>query len=314
MALLSSPYRASRAGSASPLPPPPPPKAIDLNSSTRSTDRETGHKITRRAFHCDLILEDDTPETLDLVALIGEPIEPISCLPAPTAARPSTPPPETSSPQKQDEKRYASLVEELVKTEKSYLSRLRALKINYADPLREFAKDRNTQIIPLYEAKNLFSNIDQVVNASAAFLSDLEAMANAGEIYSVADICLRHVSIPRARLMIAGRAANVCAVQGVSRQAGRGAKVVSRDVEEACRVWDVYRCEYYCRYKLTEEHQISYPGDRQYRPARAAHGTRPADPAVYPSLVHHGQMSGTNVADQVQTATGSASGVADSRM
>ena len=44
--------------SMSPLPPPPPPKAIDLNSSTRSTDKETGAKITRRAFLCDLIVEE----------------------------------------------------------------------------------------------------------------------------------------------------------------------------------------------------------------------------------------------------------------
>lgn len=196
MALLSSPYKASRAGSISPLPPVPPPKAIDLNSSTRSTDRETGHKITKRAFHCDLIVENDDPETLELVQLLGEPLEPITSLPRAGPSRPVTAPLDSSSPHKQDDKRYASLVEELVRTEKSYLSRLRALKINYADPLREFAKDRNTQIIPLYEAKNLFSNIDQIVNASAAFLSDLEAMAEKGEISIAADICVRHVSEP----------------------------------------------------------------------------------------------------------------------
>ena len=124
-------------------------------------------------------------ETLDLVGLLGQPIDPISCMPA-GASRPATPPAD-ASPHKQDDKRYHSLVDELIKTEKSYLSRLRALKINYADPLREFAKDRNTQIIPLYEAKNIFGNIDQVANASAAFLSDLES----GD---VADVCLRHVS------------------------------------------------------------------------------------------------------------------------
>lgn len=134
-------------------------------------------------------------DTLSLVNLLGQPLEPISCIPTAGPSRPATPPAESWSPRKQDDKRYQSLVEELVRTERSYLSRIRALKINYADPLREFAKDRNTQIIPLYEAKNLFSNIDQVVNASAAFLLDLEAMWADGSVDGVADICLRHVRV-----------------------------------------------------------------------------------------------------------------------
>jgi hypothetical protein len=58
---LSSPYRSTgplgRQRSTSPLPPAPPAKPIDLNSSTRTTDRETGAKITRRAFLCDVVLE-----------------------------------------------------------------------------------------------------------------------------------------------------------------------------------------------------------------------------------------------------------------
>lgn len=64
----------------------------------------------------------------------------------------------------------------------------------YADPLRAFAKDQNTQIIPLYEAKNLFANIDLIVPASQAFLADLEAMwaSEQGET-TVGDVCLRHV-------------------------------------------------------------------------------------------------------------------------
>lgn len=55
---LTSPHKSgSRHRSTSPLPPPLPPKAIDLNSSTRSTDRETGSKVTRRAFLCDVVVE-----------------------------------------------------------------------------------------------------------------------------------------------------------------------------------------------------------------------------------------------------------------
>lgn len=104
--------------------------------------------------------------------------------------------PQSWSPKKKEDasKRLGSLFEELVRTERSYLSRIRTLKTDYADPLREFSKDKSTQIIPAYEAKNLFANIDQVVVASAAFLVDLEQAWAAGygpEV--VGDICLRHV-------------------------------------------------------------------------------------------------------------------------
>lgn len=67
MAPLSSPYKVgnmnvagpSRHRSASPLPPVLPPKAIDLNSSTKSTDQVSGTKITRRAFICDVVVENE---------------------------------------------------------------------------------------------------------------------------------------------------------------------------------------------------------------------------------------------------------------
>jgi len=66
---------------------------------------------------------------------------------------------------------------------------------SYADPLRKFAKDEMSKIIPLYEAKTLFCNIDAIVPAAAVFLADLEAMFDAGMGSStVGDVCLRHVS------------------------------------------------------------------------------------------------------------------------
>jgi len=71
MPALSSPYKASgeaRTRSASPLPPPVPAKPIDLNSSTRSTDRETGAKISRRAFLCDVVIEREGEGTFRSVA------------------------------------------------------------------------------------------------------------------------------------------------------------------------------------------------------------------------------------------------------
>ncbi|RSH95410.1 hypothetical protein EHS25_000497 [Saitozyma podzolica] len=195
------------------LPPPLPPKMIDLNSSTRSTDRESEKKITRRAFLCDVVVEREGEETNALLAQFGQPLSPLSTLPAPlsTTSNPTTPSRSRSvaaedddgreaaheawAPNKREEmaKRLSNLIEELVRTERSYLQRIKVLKQCYADPLRAFAKDQNTQIIPLYEAKNLFANIDLIVPASHAFLADLEAMwaSEQGEA-TVGDVCLRH--------------------------------------------------------------------------------------------------------------------------
>lgn len=174
-------------------------------------------------------------ETTTLLSHLGRPLTPPSTLPpvaAPTISRPTTPSRQfeddddeeesssTWSPKKREDmsKRLHSLVEELVRTERSYLSRIKALKSvsqslpighylwrvlkrryaniqSYADPLRSFAKDKHTQIIPLYEAKNLFANIDQVVPASMSFLADLENMWDNGRgIDMVGDVCLKHVS------------------------------------------------------------------------------------------------------------------------
>lgn len=54
-------------------------------------------------------------------------------------------------------------------------------------------------ILPLYEAKQLFANIDNIVAANTAFSVDLEEMFHAGDAELwVGDICLKHVSgLPR---------------------------------------------------------------------------------------------------------------------
>lgn len=46
-------------------------------------------------------------------------------------------------------------------------------------------------IIPVYEAKTLFANIDQVILASIRFVMDLERATP----HDVAHICLKHVSL-----------------------------------------------------------------------------------------------------------------------
>nr|XP_031862275.1 uncharacterized protein CI109_002240 [Kwoniella shandongensis]KAA5529347.1 hypothetical protein CI109_002240 [Kwoniella shandongensis] len=203
----------ARHKSAEPLPPPPPPKLIDLSSSTKSTDRETGNKITRRAFLCDVVVEREGEETANLLAHLGEPLKPLSTLPPPppsTNGRPTTPSRLALPPDSDDERdgaspgwtgarkdemthRLSNLIDELVRTERSYLSRVHALKTSYADRLRLFARDPNQQLIPPYEAKAMFANIEAIVPASAAFLTDLDAMLRSGKgEETVGDICLRH--------------------------------------------------------------------------------------------------------------------------
>lgn len=88
-----------------------------------------------------------------------------------------------------------SVINELVTSERSYVDRLRLLKDSYADPLRKFAKNKETAIIPLYDAKTLFGNIDNLIPVNEAFLVDLERMLAPGgskTVGGVGDVALRH--------------------------------------------------------------------------------------------------------------------------
>jgi hypothetical protein len=82
-----------------------------------------------------------------------------------------------------------------VETERGYVKRLRSLKNDYADPLRNFARSKNTSIIPAYEAKTLFGNVDNLLPVNEAFLTDLEKMLapnGAKVVGGVGDVALRH--------------------------------------------------------------------------------------------------------------------------
>ncbi len=83
------------------------------------------------------------------------------------------------------------IIKELVTTERNYVKKLRILKTEYGDPLRTFAREKTTAIIPPYEAKTLFGNIDQLLPVNEAFLADLEKMdENRGP--GVGDVALKH--------------------------------------------------------------------------------------------------------------------------
>lgn len=85
----------------------------------------------------------------------------------------------------------ADIVKELVSTERSYVKKLRILKTDYADPLRNFSKNKHTAIIAPYEAKTLFGNVDNLVPVNEAFLADLEEMEREGGV-GVGDVALKH--------------------------------------------------------------------------------------------------------------------------
>ena len=94
-----------------------------------------------------------------------------------------------------DTSTLTSVINELISSEKSYVKRLQMLKYNYADPLRRFARSKDTVIIPPYEAKTLFGNIDNLLPVNEAFLTDLERMAapNGHKVVGgVGDVALRH--------------------------------------------------------------------------------------------------------------------------
>lgn len=87
------------------------------------------------------------------------------------------------------------VINELVSTEQSYVKRLRILKIDYADPLRTFSRSKSTAIIPPYEAKTLFGNIDQLLPVNEAFMEDLEKMMlpdGPHTVGGIGDVALKH--------------------------------------------------------------------------------------------------------------------------
>lgn len=87
------------------------------------------------------------------------------------------------------------MIQELVTTERSYVKRLQSLKNDYADPLRTFARSKNTAILPAREARVLFGNIDNLLPVNEAFLTDLERMMapnGARTVGGVGDVALKH--------------------------------------------------------------------------------------------------------------------------
>ncbi|KAG8691085.1 hypothetical protein FRC11_006908 [Ceratobasidium sp. 423] len=182
-----------------------PVKQVPLAPASDDEPRPT-HPTTR-AFFCGVVVEgagegELTQDVQELVASLGEPMpaQEVPYLPRSTSAPASgslsslSEAPSSTSMSRSasaDAAVLSEVITELVTTERSYLKRLYMLKSSYADPLRSFAKTKDTSIIDAYAAKTLFGNVDQLIPVSEAFLADLEVMLS-GHGPGVGDVAIKH--------------------------------------------------------------------------------------------------------------------------
>ncbi|KAH9482553.1 Rho guanine nucleotide exchange factor gef2 [Psilocybe cubensis] len=161
--------------------------------------------VTRRAFYCGVVVEGSEngrrlPEEIqDLVLSLGNPLPSESSEEIlATQSNQSLVDIDRAAQRKRallDPSALSSVINELLTSERTYVKRLQSLKVDYADPLRNFARNKDTAIIPAYEAKTLFGNIDVLLPVNEAFLTDLELMLAPNghlSVGGVGDVCLRH--------------------------------------------------------------------------------------------------------------------------
>ncbi|KAI9507546.1 hypothetical protein F5148DRAFT_1307723 [Russula earlei] len=185
-----------------------PRKAVPLASGDDGEHSGSNSKvvpITRRAFFCGVIVESEggkeiSEDVQELVASLGEPL----CSQSDTdTVQPNSFEREDDSNADADTYRkttgrssaFDDILNEFVATERSYVKRLRTLKHDYADPLRTFARSKDTAIISLYDANTLFGNIDNLLPVNEALLADLEKMESPEgpqTIGFIGDVVLRH--------------------------------------------------------------------------------------------------------------------------
>ncbi|KAI0776132.1 hypothetical protein BD413DRAFT_261330 [Trametes elegans] len=169
----------------------------------RPKQRSTGANVTRRTFLCGVVVEgadsgrELSQDVQDLVASLGEPMDMESEPLSPSSSQQNTNLTNIGSsrvPAVTNTDALNEVIRELVSTERSYVKRLRILKTDYADPLRSFARSKETAIIPPYEAKTLFGNVDNLLPVNEAFLTDLEKMEKMAHKGGpgVGDVALKH--------------------------------------------------------------------------------------------------------------------------
>ncbi|KAF8897687.1 hypothetical protein BD779DRAFT_1608223 [Infundibulicybe gibba] len=162
-------------------------------------------RVTKRVFFCGIVVEGSEngrrlPEDIqELVLSFGKTVASESSVDILSSTPdPSSTDSGTNGQRKRaltDASALSSVINELVTSERSYVKRLQILKHDYADPLRNFSRSKDTSILPPYEAKTLFGNVDNLLPVNEAFLTDLEKMLapnGAKTVGSVGDVCLRH--------------------------------------------------------------------------------------------------------------------------
>ncbi|KAA1466780.1 hypothetical protein DENSPDRAFT_767026 [Dentipellis sp. KUC8613] len=166
-----------------------------------SKPRQPG--ITRRVFYCGVVVESENGRDIpldvqELIQSLGDPLSEFEERESPSAealAEERVSDTETRIQDMTNTSAVQELITELVITERSYVKRLHILKQDYADPLRSFARSKETAIIPAYEAKTLFGNLDDLLPVNQALLADLEKMMlpdGPQTVGSVGDVVLRH--------------------------------------------------------------------------------------------------------------------------
>ncbi|KAF9534699.1 hypothetical protein CPB83DRAFT_780431 [Crepidotus variabilis] len=164
-----------------------------------------GPSVTRRVFYCGVVVEGSEngrrlpDEIQDLVLSLGNPLpsEESSGGQAPAQGEYMNDIDKAAQRKRalMDPEALVNVVNELTTSERVYVNRLQVLKHDYADPLRNFARSKETAIIPAYEAKTLFGNIDNLLPVNEAFLTDLERMMGPNGhqmVGGVGDVALKH--------------------------------------------------------------------------------------------------------------------------
>ncbi|KAG8937079.1 hypothetical protein FRC02_006279 [Tulasnella sp. 418] len=192
-----------------------PRKVVPLASGNlqRTRSEPPQPSITKRAYFCGVVIEQSTDPAIsqdieEIVASLGPVLSSVDEKPGNAITRSASAPTVIDS-NEPDTREYSAasttalndIINELVSSERSYVNKLRIMKRDYADPLRNFSKQKESTLLPGYEANTLFGNIDAILPANEAFLTDLERMLapnGSKTVGGVGDVALKHLRDLRA--------------------------------------------------------------------------------------------------------------------
>ncbi|KIM25909.1 hypothetical protein M408DRAFT_330906 [Serendipita vermifera MAFF 305830] len=197
----------------------------DPSTSSRSVHNSTDISYTKRAFFAAVVVEEGVhgigPDAQEVIAALGTRIteqtgtdvdqstsaQPLAGSDAVDLHRSATTRKRAVTTNAQIQRSIGhkrtltqtdalqDMIREMVTTERTYVKRLRILKQDYADPLRNFSKKKEEALLDKYKAKTLFGNVDQLLSANELFLIDLEKMIGPNGqmlVGGLGDVCLKH--------------------------------------------------------------------------------------------------------------------------